>query len=163
MINSVKSQSAVDYYKSNDLEWKRKQENEEIAKDYRCKEHHAEEKSRCTENNELEECRKSSYEQLKSQGEKLKYIIDEQNAKLEERIKNGEDEPVIHIGASSMTKREWDVLMSRVDRSIEKMRELAELEDERKLKKKDEDRLIEKDRKVKQLEQDKLEKKWFGY
>lgn len=72
------------------------------------------------------------------------------------------EETSIQIGASSMTKKEWDRLMKKVDYTIKEMKEQIKREEERKLKKKDEDQLKEKDRQKKMLEEKKLEEKWFA-
>ncbi len=101
----------------------------------------------------------SSYKQLSSQSEQLRSLLEEQYVQLEERIKNGEEEPSIQIGAKSMTKKEWEGLMNKVDCAIKEIKEQNKQEEKRKLDKKEKDRQQEKNRLETMFEEEKLEKK----
>lgn len=51
---------------------------------------------------------------------------------MAEKIKNGDTEPTFQIGGGTYTKKEWEQLLEKVDRSIDKVKEEIEEEDEEK-------------------------------
>ena len=156
MIDKVSNQSIEEYYYKKHALAKSTQEKVNETVDTRVQSGTEDTK---VDKDSLQNSVTSSYKQLSSQSEQLRSLLEEQYVQLEERIKNGEEEPSIQIGAKSMTKKEWEGLMNKVDCAIKEIKEQNKQEEKRKLDKKEKDRQQEKNRLEKMFEEEKLEKK----
>lgn len=60
---------------------------------------------------------------VKSVNDEAKELIAQRKKEILEKVKNGETETSIAVGGSSFTESEWDKLISRIDTSLESIKE----------------------------------------
>ena len=101
-------------------------------------------------NNKLVDDAKASFEQSSSNSAQIRAFIQQQEAELRERIKNGQDAPTFQIGAASMTEKQWDKLMEKVDDALEAIKKSQEKEKEEKQ---------EAEKRAKEIAKEQLEEK----
>ena len=100
-----------------------------------------------------------SYLKLKSTGDLIRGFIEEQRETVKDRIEKGQDGPVIQIGSSKLTKKQWDKLLEKVDDELEAIKERIKQEIKEAEKKEAEEKLREKKRKIVFEEMMRVEKK----
>lgn len=66
--------------------------------------------------------------------DQLMQAIADKKADIAEKIRNGETEESFQIGGSSLTIKEWEKLMNKVDKQIDSMKQIVEEEVEKKKK-----------------------------
>lgn len=60
---------------------------------------------------------------VKSVSEEAKELIAQRKKEILEKVKNGDTEASIAVGGSSFTETEWDKLISRIDQSLDSIKE----------------------------------------